>query len=107
MVISPVEFDRFRGPLGACSAEVAATAGVVHQPSVASTVANTGRKLSVASTRLQFGQLTTKALAKLQPDYTSETHPYFGYPDAQQGTTNRLECMSRWNPVERSCQPIM
>jgi hypothetical protein len=100
MVISPVEFERFHGPLGVCSAEMAAKAGVVLQSSsLASTVVNTGRKLPVSSTRLQYGHLVTGALAKLQPDYDKGTYPYFGYPDVNQGTTVRLECMRRWNPI--------
>jgi hypothetical protein len=100
MVISPVEFERFQGPLGVCSAEMAAKAGVVLQSSsLASTVVNTGRKLPVSSTRLQYGHLVTGALAKLQPDYDKGTYPYFGYPDVNQGTTVRLECMRRWNPI--------
>jgi hypothetical protein len=92
------------GPLGVCSAEMAAKAGDVLQlSSLASTVVNTGWKLPVSSTRLQYCHLVTGAIvaiAKLQPDYDKGMYPYFGYPGVHQGTTIRLECMRHWNPTE-------
>ena len=62
--------DRFRGPDGVCSEEVAAAAGVLLLPTaLASTVVLTDRKLAISSSREQYGHMVTLAVAKLQPDH--------------------------------------
>jgi hypothetical protein len=65
MVVSPNALDRFRGPNRVCSPKVDAAAGVaLSMSALAHTVASTGRKLAVSSTREQFGNLVPVAVAK-------------------------------------------
>jgi hypothetical protein len=99
MVVSPSALDRFCGPKGVCSSEVAAEARVIFLSSaLASTVASTGCKLAVSSTHKQFGHLVPAVVAKHQPDSQKTFYPYFGYPDENQGTIRRKELATKWNP---------
>jgi hypothetical protein len=94
MVYPSSALDRFRGPQGVCSAEVATAAGVVLLPSAL--------KLKVSSTREQYGHLVTSAVAKLQPDNRKSTYPYFGHPTQDQGVDRRNTSFNQWNPTAPS-----
>jgi hypothetical protein len=103
MVTTSSALDRFRGPDGVCSVEVATDAGVVLLPSaLASTVASTGLKLKVSSTREQYGHLVTSAVAKLQPDNRKSSYPYFGHPTPDHGADRRHTSFTKWNPTAPS-----
>jgi hypothetical protein len=97
---SPSALDRFCGPKGVCSSEVAAEAKVTFSSSALTcTVASTGRKLAVSSTPEKFGHLVVPAaVAKHQPDAQKTFYPYFGYPDENQGIIRRKELATKWNP---------
>jgi hypothetical protein len=60
------------------------------------------KTLSVSSTRMQYGHLVPKTVAKLQPDNNRGSYPFFTLTDANQGNIDRVECLSRWNPGEPS-----
>jgi hypothetical protein len=99
--------DRFCDPDGVCSAAVAAEAGVVLKPSaLACTVASTGRKIAVSSTREQYGHLVTLTVAKLQSDISKSSYPYFGHPAQDQGINHRNERMTKWNPTSPTKEVI-
>lgn len=104
-VVHSAALDRFLNPSGVCSADVAAAAGVhLSTSALACTVATTNRKLTISSTREQYGHLVTSAVAKHQPEGKKATYPYFSNVDANHGSDRRKACMQAWNPSTPSSE---